>query len=60
MTTDDLDDGERNPLELTLFALSFIGFMLFAGGIVILNANLALTGTLLVLCPVGYFYVKPE
>ena len=60
MTTPDVEDGERNPLELGLFALGFIGFISFAFGIVILCADLALAGAFIFLCCVGCFYVQPE
>jgi len=60
MTFDDVEDGERNPLDLSLFALGFIGFISFATGIVILSAKLALAGAALFLCSVGYFYAQPE
>ncbi len=60
MISHDVEDGERNPLDLSLFALGFIGFISFAVGIVILSAKLTFAGALLFICSVGYFYAQPE
>ena len=60
MATEDVDEGQRNPVDLSLFALGFISVISVAVGIVILSAKLAFVGALLFLFSVGYFFAQPE
>lgn len=46
---------ERGPGELTLFAVTFAGFIITASGIVTLNAGVTLTGFVLMFIAVSYF-----
>lgn len=51
----NLVSPERTPTEFLLFALGFIGFLIWVGGIVIASPGAAVSGTILLLLVVFSF-----
>ena len=51
---------ERTATEIFLFALGFIGFLIFAGGIAIASAGATVSGAILLLLVVFCFSVRGE
>jgi len=56
----NVNSGERTATELFLFALGFIGFLIFAGGIAAASAAATVSGAVLLLLIVFCFSVRGE
>ena len=54
----NMNSAERTPTELILFALGFLGFLIFAGGIAIASAPAAVIGAILLLLIISCFNLQ--
>jgi hypothetical protein len=57
---DAFDSSDRSPIELILFALGFIGFVIGAAGVVVGSPATGLFGGLLLLFAVSSFLMRSE